>query len=169
MPHIAAGPHTGYTHNDLTKVANLKPYPPAHVKPGDIVFVGNRLMRILVTGEVRKDYRGNAPASAKKKIRRILYEGINVRTGKTIRFFKKNVRYKSPMSPLEPTVSPLPQAIGLHDGCGGTVLYSRTRRIGDRYCNRCRADGRYGRPRPILDSEANPIGREPSRLNSVQS
>jgi hypothetical protein len=129
--------------------------PPLRVWPGDIVFVGNRLMRIVVTRLVRNTTYATVGQSPKA-----VWEGINVRTGKTLRFKKSTIRYKSPMSPLEPTIIPRAQAIGLHDKCGGVVYFSRTRRIGDRYCDRCRADGRFGRPRPVLDSEVNPIGRK---------
>ena len=134
----------------MKRVRNLripKMHPPRRIHVGDIVFVGNRMMRMRVTNQVRPG----------------LYEGVNERSGKTLRFKKTTVRQKSPMSPLLPTVVPRAQAIGIHDGCGGVVFYSRTRRIGDRFCDRCRADGRFGRPRPILDSEVNPIGREPMK------
>jgi hypothetical protein len=130
-------------------------YAPGRIHVGDIVFVGNRLMRILVTRKLRDGFGHQSVREANA-----LWEGTNVRTGKTLKFFKRTVRQKSPMSPLEPTVYPRAQAIGIHHDCGGTVMYSPTRHTGDRYCDRCRADGRFGRPRPLLDSEVNPIGRK---------
>lgn len=122
---------------------------------GDIVFVGNRLMRIKVTRKVK-------PGFGHQSVREsnALWEGINERNKKIFRFFKRTVRHKSPMSPLEPSIYPRAQPIGLHEGCGGVVYYSPTRHFGDRYCDKCRSDGRFGRPRPILDSEVNTIGRE---------
>jgi hypothetical protein len=110
---------------------------PGRIYPGDIVFVGHYLKRIRVTAKVRPG----------------VWDGINEHTGKSCRFKKDKVRGKSPMSPLGPTVYPRAQVIGLHAGCGGKVFFSPTRRTGKRYCDKCRSDGRFGRPFPTLDSE----------------
>ena len=113
---------------------------PGHVHLGDILFVTERLKRVRVV----------------RKVRYGVWEGINEKTGKTVRFKKDKIKGKSPMSPLRPTVYPRAQLIGLHVGCGGEVFYSPTRRTGKRFCVGCQADGRYGRPWPMLDSEEVP-------------
>ena len=137
-----------------TKLIMPAPQKVGRVYPGDTVFVGNRLMRVVLTRRLKEGHGSQAVRE-----NNALWEGRATRTGKLLRFFKRSIRQKSPMSPLMPTVNPKAQPIGIHDGCGGIVMYSATRRIGDRYCKKCRADGRFGRPRPILDSEVNPIGR----------
>jgi hypothetical protein len=115
---------------------------PGRIFVGDILFVTERLKRVRVT----------------RKVRVGVWEGIIEKTGNLIRFKEGKVHGKSPMSPLRPTVYPRAQLVGLHAGCGGGVYYSPTRRHptrkkGERYCKKCQADGRYGRPWPVLDSE----------------
>jgi hypothetical protein len=140
--------------------------PVGRVSVGDIVFVGKHLCRVVVTKQL-KPMTWEKGFQNKKIKKPAVWEGIHQKSGKKIKFKVTNVKYKSPMSPLEPTTIPRPQVIGVHDGCGGLVYYSATRKVGDRYCNKCRADGRYGRPRPVLDSEVNPIGRNLSSESSV--
>jgi hypothetical protein len=109
------------------------------VKVGDIVFIGELLRRIRVT----------------KVISNRVCEGVNdtARRGKPFTFKSRLIRGMSPMSPLEPTVIPRAVVIGIHVGCGGKVWYSATRKFGSRYCGKCRVDGRYGRPVPLLEGE----------------
>jgi hypothetical protein len=139
----------------MTQLVMPKMHKVGRIYPGDIVFVGNRLMRINVTRKLKE---GHGPQAIREE--NALWEGKAHRTGKTLRFFKRTVRMKSPMSPMRPSMNPRSQKIGLHADCGGIVYYTPSRRIGDRFCDKCHADGRFNRPRPILDSEVNPIGRK---------
>jgi hypothetical protein len=144
------------------KTIEMPKYPPVgFIHPGDIVFVGNRLMRIEVTRKLKDGWGHQSVRNG-----RALWEGRATRTGKILHFYKYSVRMKSPMSPIRPGVYPRAQAIGLHANCGGVVYLTPNRRIGARFCNKCNSDGRFGRPELTLDSEVNPIGRDNADSNS---
>lgn len=45
------------------------------------------------------------------------------------------------------------RVIGTHAGCGGNILYYSTSGEGYRECEKCGADGKFGRPSPNTEEE----------------